>query len=241
MIPALVNIKRRSYKDEHTKILLLDAKPQEKAPTKTALTKGETQLMQKDHRGRACKPRAERLGAPQPASGRRFLAVGYDTVAAAVSTTTSGAVAQVNKELPRYVFWVVVALLAAVFAMNPRRPGSLRPGCWPGHRRRHRPDAGKRPELPRRPGVRCRGDRLRRLAASQGLREHKRKRPRLRGDGHERLALVHRSRSDRNPDPLHCGRSRRWWRWRRRLKRPANRSWERRGELGRLPAGLAQE
>ena len=118
MIPVPRNIKRRFHKDEHTNILSLDAESQEKAPMKTALTKGETQLMQKDYRGRACKPRVERLGAPQPASGRRFLTVGYDTVAAAVSTTTSGAVARVNKELPRYVFWAIVALLAAVFAMN---------------------------------------------------------------------------------------------------------------------------
>ena len=49
---------------------------------------------------------------------------------------------------------------------EPRRPGSLRPGCRPGHRRRHRPDTGERPELPRRPRLRRGGHRLRRLVCS---------------------------------------------------------------------------
>lgn len=82
--------------------------------------------MKRNDKEAVCEDHIESRGTPQPTPdrvpgqtvGRRLLAVCYETVDDAVAGTTSGAVAEVNKDLARYVFWVVVALLAAVFAMN---------------------------------------------------------------------------------------------------------------------------
>ena len=94
--------------------------------------------MNRDHKERVFADRIESRGTPEPppereperqperqpecqperSTGRHLLAVGYGTVADAVAGTASGAAAQVNKDLARYVFWAVVALAAAVFAMN---------------------------------------------------------------------------------------------------------------------------
>lgn len=84
--------------------------------------------MNRDHKETVFSGRTEDRGTPQSApepeqepgrsTGRHLLAVGYGAVADAFAGTASGAVAQINKDLARYVFWAVVALAVAVIAMN---------------------------------------------------------------------------------------------------------------------------
>ena len=126
MTPAstLINPKRRFYAKHGPDLAGIPQKSTE--PYRKAPTKGETQPMNKDHKETAFADRTEDRGITQPASepeperstGRHLLMVGYGAVADAVAGTASGAVAQANKDLARYVFWAVVALAAAVFAMN---------------------------------------------------------------------------------------------------------------------------
>lgn len=130
MIPVSgpVNVKRRLYGTHQTNLAGIPRQKTE--PYRKALTKGETQPMNRDHKEAVCEGRAEGRGTPRPAPerdpegkserspGRHLLAVGYATVADAVAGTTTGAVAEINKDLARYVFWAVAALAAAVFAMN---------------------------------------------------------------------------------------------------------------------------
>lgn len=74
--------------------------------------------MKTDHRETARESRPESPGRSGPTPGRGLLAASYSVVADALAGTTSGAAAEVNKDLARYVFWAVVALVVAVFAMN---------------------------------------------------------------------------------------------------------------------------
>lgn len=128
MIPtsAPVNAKRRFYGTHRTNLAGIPR--QKTVPYRKALTKGETQPMNRDHKEAVCEGRADGRGTPQPApepeqepgrsTGRHLLAVGYGAVADAFAGTASGTVAQINKDLARYVFWAVAALAAAVFALN---------------------------------------------------------------------------------------------------------------------------
>ena len=116
MIPDPNNAKRRFHQDnqENSAVIpRIDTQPYRKA-----LTKGEMQPMKRDHIESRETPQPAPDKAPGHPVGQCLLAVCYETVADAVAGTTSGAAADVNKDLARYVFWAVAALLAAVFAMN---------------------------------------------------------------------------------------------------------------------------
>lgn len=120
MIPDPNNVTRRFHQGHRENSAVIP--PIDTQPYRKALTEGETHPMKRDHKDADCEGHIESRGMPQPVPdqtvGRRLLAVCYETVADAVAGTTSGAVTEVNKDLARYVFWAVAALLAAVFAMN---------------------------------------------------------------------------------------------------------------------------